>query len=578
MLLGRVNLVAICVLLSSVQKSFTAHSSPVDTNTTRTAEERPNFLVFLADDLGWYDTSIHNPDALKATPALHDLAHKSGYILDHHYVFRYCSPTRRSLLTGRFPNHITSVQPDGDNLCSDFLPLNATILSEKLHAIGYKCHFIGKGHLGYQTTDHLPVRRGFDTHVGFLAGSESYHYGGGSQNAKQGKHDFWSGSAPGYSDVPNLYYATNFYTSKAVDLIEAYGERKRRNLQTHNIKLNRVEPFFMYFSVQNVHTPYQLPPYWETMKYPKIWNHTYANMLRILDTATLNVTKALRRTNAWNNTLILWTSDNGGIGLGNNYPLRGHKHDPWEGGTRAAAFLTGGFLPSRMQGTTSGPILIHVADWYPTFLHLAGVTKPSDRAYFHGNYEGANAGFYDIDGVNVWPMLTGLNTTQPRRFTPTSEVSIIDAKTHPVGFNKSGQHWWKLVTLAGQSNYWTKNQTSVIPTDPCLKGSQPDPKEPGRTDAIVTGCVVCNLSFPCLYDILADPLEEKNVAYYHEDVVTRLQKELTKFETQYISGRIDPNLLASKYERVPPKHWNGYLGPCYRRKTVLESEIEGKQH
>ena len=66
------------------------------------------------------------------------------------------------------------------SFCSDVLPLNATILSEKLSRANYTCHFIGKGHLGYQTMDHLPINRGFQTHVGFLAGSEDYRYGGGS--------------------------------------------------------------------------------------------------------------------------------------------------------------------------------------------------------------------------------------------------------------------------------------------------------------------------------------------------------------------------------------------------------------
>eukprot|EP01052_Picozoa_sp_SAG31_P039525 SAG31_NODE_5498_length_2499_cov_15.125833_3_plen_65_part_01 len=65
---------------------------------------------------------------------------------------------------------MTTVQPDGANLCSDFLPLACTILSEKLAAVGYQSHFVGKGHLGYETTDHLPVNRGFKSHVGYLGG------------------------------------------------------------------------------------------------------------------------------------------------------------------------------------------------------------------------------------------------------------------------------------------------------------------------------------------------------------------------------------------------------------------------
>ena len=94
-------------------------------------------------------------------------------------IGRYCSPTRRSLLTGRLPTSITSVQPDGNKFCSDFLPLATTTLAEKLSRVGYVCHFIGKGHLGYETEDHLPIRRGFASHVGYLDGSEGYAHGGG---------------------------------------------------------------------------------------------------------------------------------------------------------------------------------------------------------------------------------------------------------------------------------------------------------------------------------------------------------------------------------------------------------------
>ena len=100
---------------------------------------RPHILALLADDLGAYDTSIHNPNS--PTPEIASLA-SDGLRLDRHYVYRYCSPSRRSFLTSRLPTAITTVQPDGAKLCSDFLPLATELLSEKLAAVGYLCHFI----------------------------------------------------------------------------------------------------------------------------------------------------------------------------------------------------------------------------------------------------------------------------------------------------------------------------------------------------------------------------------------------------------------------------------------------------
>ena len=113
-----------------------------------------------------------------------------------------------------------------------------------------------------------------------------------------------------------------------------------------------------------------------------------------------------------------------------------------------------------------------------------------------------------IDGVDVWPLLTGTNTTQPRAATPTTEVSLIDTSGGGGAAGSSGAavRWWKLITLAGQSNYYLKNQTNVPGTDGCLAGAQPDPPQPGRTDPLVNGrCPVCNETRPCLYDLLADP-------------------------------------------------------------------------
>lgn len=309
------------------------------------AAPKPHLIAILADDLGWYDTAMTNTRS--PTPNLKQLC-SGGLRLDHHYVFRYCSPSRRSFLSGRFPNHITTVQPDGSNLCSDFLPLNLTILPEKLRGAGYVSHFVGKGHLGYETMDHLPVNRGFASHIGFLEGSESYSHGRTGTAAR----DLWQGLSPAVAAADAMYYSANAYTSAAVNLIEAHPKSR---------------PLFLYFSVQNVHSPYTLPPSWEVRHFPQMPDQTYANMLHMLDEAVGNVTAALVRSQLWQASLVLFTADNGGIGRGNSYPLRGHKHDPWEGGTRATAFLAGGFLPPSVRGTATGAKLVHVSDWYPTF-------------------------------------------------------------------------------------------------------------------------------------------------------------------------------------------------------------------
>ena len=89
----------------------------------------------------------------------------------------------------------------------------------------------------------------------------------------------------------------------------------------------------------------------------------------------------------------------GGIGgVGNNHPLRGHKHDPWEGGTRVTAFIVGGLIPAHLQGSNSGAKLVIIADWYVTFLKLAGA-DPTDDVFFADNEGGGSV--HGVDGVDV---------------------------------------------------------------------------------------------------------------------------------------------------------------------------------
>jgi len=286
----------------------------------------------------------------------------------------------------------------------------------------------------------------------------------------------------------------------------------------------------------------------------------------MLDQAVGNLTNALVRSGMWENTLIMFTADNGGVGeFGNNHPLRGHKHDPWEGGTRVAAFVSGGFVPPSIRGTRSGDKFVHVSDWYATFCALAGV-DPRNDAYLSGAYR-------HIDGVNVWPLLTGSNATQPRSITPTSEAGI---------FEIDGGKWWKLVTLAGNSNWYTENNTEIpVTSDPCLDGAQKDPAQPGRTDGIVNGpaqsegqkCPVCNYTMPCLYDILADPREEHNLAVDHPDIVERLRPILDTYNQHYVTGHLDKARLAANYTAINKSDWQGYDGPCYRRKEEVEKTL-----
>jgi arylsulfatase A-like enzyme len=238
LLRGRRRTLVLAVFIGSARQcaSAAASSGPVCVDR---AASCPHLVTLLADDLGWFDTSIHNPAA--PTPRMTELL-SEGYRLDRHYVYRYCSPTRRSMLSGRWPVHITGQQA---KTCSNLLPLSCTLLSEKLKLANYSSHFVGKGHLGWLTEDHLMINRGFDSHLGYLAGAESYAYGvSGEQPDLQQhahhKHDMWQDHAPAWDTAAEIDYSPTFYSAWAA-----------RKLRQH-AATRPTQPLCLHFPVQNV--------------------------------------------------------------------------------------------------------------------------------------------------------------------------------------------------------------------------------------------------------------------------------------------------------------------------------------
>lgn len=149
---------------------------------TQALASQPHILLLLVDDLGWSDVGYHGSQI--KTPNVDRLA-REGVILENYYVQQYCTPTRGSLMTGRYPIHtglqhraILSLTPFG-------LPLEFSILPEKLKEVGYKTHLVGKWHLGHYTSVSTPTHRGFDSFFGF------YNYG----------HDHFNHTHDGFLDL-----------------------------------------------------------------------------------------------------------------------------------------------------------------------------------------------------------------------------------------------------------------------------------------------------------------------------------------------------------------------------------------
>ncbi len=339
-----------------------------------TTAAKPNIVFVLVDDWGHADVSFRNPNI--STPNFQDQA-DNGVILNRHYVFKYCSPSRVSFLTGRWPHHAHqyNIHPDvqlGANI-------NMTMIPAKLKTAGYKTHIVGKWHEGYYDPKFLPINRGFDTSSGFLSGAESH-----MNQRRECAVDYWKNNNV---DTRNGTYDADIYKSDLTDIFTNH---------------DASDPMFLYLPLHNVHGPFEAPQDWLNI-YPVnstcAKRRTYQAMVSVADNVTGHVVQLLKKKNMWDNTIFIVSADNGGAAcMGSNYPLKGSKGTFFEGGVRALAFASGGFLPQNMRGkSTDG--FIHIADWYTTFCKLAGVDS-----------DDSGTGKFPVDGLDVWPILTGKST------------------------------------------------------------------------------------------------------------------------------------------------------------------------
>eukprot|EP00040_Diaphanoeca_grandis_P035337 m.221881 g.221881 ORF g.221881 m.221881 type:complete len:651 (+) comp33356_c7_seq1:26-1978(+) len=508
---------------------------------------KPHLVSVLVDDLGFDDAVIRRDNGRSHTPYMAALV-KDGILLDRHHTYLWCSPTRRAFLTGRYPAHITGTQAP---TCSNLTPLQFTTLSEKLAAAGYESHFVGKGHLGYQTTDHLPFNRGFTSHLGFLGGGEAYTYGEQSRCGDGGKADMWLNDGPAVESVKQDYYTTNYFSDYSVQMIQ---------------QRNTSKPFWLHLTYQAVHTGAgRSPPVWER------WDGDadYISATYVLDNGIGNITAAFKAANMWENMVFMVTADNGGDcglpldnqpGYASNYPLLGRKCTAWDGGTRTAAFITGGLIPQHLRGTTNDA-LFYITDWYPTFSNLAGV-DPTD------NWTDPSTSMtHPIDGVDVWPSLmagTTPSTPTVRQYLPTTERSLL--------WDDGLGHMWKLIVDEKQANRFYSNGSQYMdPSHPCLNNTDGSPVS-GYVQTfdgvdVPPSCTVCSNSTPCLFDVRKDPTELNNLVHTMPELVQEMQTKLATF-TYYVPALSPANVACYTCPKNPPQTlWQGFSGPCCKPNT-----------
>jgi arylsulfatase A-like enzyme len=309
---------------------------------------KPNIVFILADDQGWADVGWHGSEI--QTPNLDKIA-AAGAKLEQFYVLPVCSPTRAALLTGRYPMRMGLQTGVVRPYAQYGLPLEERTLPQALREAGYTTAICGKWHLGHCRPDYLPTRRGFDHQYGHYNGAIDYF-----KLERDGGVD-WHRDDKVCRDEG---YSTGLIAQEAERLIKEQPKGK---------------PLFLYVPFNAPHSPFQVPEEYKE-PYAKLPEprRTYAGMLAAMDEAVGRILAALDEKGIRENTLIIFSSDNGGDEPGKvagNGSLRGGKFTLYEGGVRvcAAAAWPGHITPGT---TVSEPI--HMVDWYPTLLNLAGAS------------------------------------------------------------------------------------------------------------------------------------------------------------------------------------------------------------
>jgi arylsulfatase A-like enzyme len=383
-------------------------------DSSRAADNKPNIVYIVVDDLGWKDVGFNGATDIK-TPNIDKLA-ETGARLKQFYAQPMCTPTRAALLTGRYPNRYglqTIVIP---SVSTYGLATDEWLLPQALKEAGYQTAIIGKWHLGHGDRKYWPRQRGFDYQYGPLIGELDYF-----THEEHGVLDWYRDNKPVKEDG----YTTTLLGDDAVKYIN------ERNAST---------PFFLYLAFNAPHTPYQAPQEYID-RYKNIDDPTrriYAGMVTCLDDQIGRVVDALDKRKLRDNTLIIFQSDNGGTRNAmfsgvmadmskikipcDNGPYREGKGTLYEGGTRVCALAN---WPEHIPAGVTVNEMIHVVDMYPTLAKLAGAStakskpldgldvlgtiseaKPSPRTEIVYNVEPFRAAIRQGDWKLIWrPLL-----------------------------------------------------------------------------------------------------------------------------------------------------------------------------
>jgi arylsulfatase A-like enzyme len=356
----------------------------VSAATRKPAETPPNIVFIMADDLGYADLSCTGSRHIK-TPAIDSIASAGLQLRQGYSSTPICSPTRTALLTGCYAQRfaIGVEEPLGPNVPKGtVVPLEQPTIASVLRARGYRTALVGKWHLG-DPPDHSPLRHGYDGFIGIVEGGADYFV----HRMVMGGKPVGIGLAEGDNAIKRNGYLTDVFGDEAVREIEA----------------NSDKPLFLSLHFTAPHWP------WEDREDEAMARKLgssfhfdggnlakYREMVEIMDQNVARVLAAIEKSGKADNTIVIFTSDNGGERFSDTWPFVGHKGEVLEGGVRVPLLMR---WPKRIGSGSKSEQVMASMDFLPTLLAMAG---------------GDPAKVGKLDGLDLSAQLTGKAPVRPR--------------------------------------------------------------------------------------------------------------------------------------------------------------------
>ncbi len=464
------------------------------------AEVRPpNIVILLADDLGWADVSFNGGEI--DTPNIDRIA-DGGMRLDRYYVVPICSPTRAGLLTGRYPIRFGLMRAVYPPWREGGMDTRERTIADVLGTAGYEHRGVfGKWHLGHSDVRYHPLRRGFTEFLGHYNGAIDYF-----THEREGEVDWHEG----YEPSEQAGYATDLITDAAVGFIREHADEEAQ--------------FFAYVPFNAPHGPFQakeehLPLYADLNPVRGNWSwdseselqapsaqqtadrRILGAMVHSMDEGVGRILDAIDEAGIAEDTLVLFSSDNGGVGgVGENAPLRGAKQSVFEGGIRvAAAALWPGTIPA---GSTTAAPLANI-DIMPTLMSVAGVDDHRGEP---------------LDGIDALDVLTG----------------DADGVSRDL-YNYIGQAGLDQEQISYMTDEW-----KLVVLGPAVNDEAAEDSARRRF----------------LFRIQEDPYEQHNVAADHPDVVSEMYQKVKAFRALQPDDAVPPYDEGRDSGFVAPERWS----------------------